>query len=71
MPRSEAQKRADKKYEAKVYDKYGIRFKKDELSFIKGFATAHGESLNAFIVEAVRDKIRRLQNAPESTQREE
>lgn len=57
MPMTEAQKRAHDKYESKTYDKYGIRFKKDELAGIREFAESHGYTINGFVVDAVREKI--------------
>ena len=50
------------RYEAKTYDKLYIRIRKDgadgaELEQIKAAAQAAGQSVNAWIIEAIRDKL--------------
>lgn len=58
--RSEAQKRADAKYERKAYDKVLLRLRKDKeptRDTITQAAAARGQSLNAFIIEAIQNKI--------------
>lgn len=65
MPISEAKLRANHKYDAKAYDKYGIRFAKGELDVIRSACETTGESLNAFIVNAVRDKLNKLKEPTE------
>jgi predicted HicB family RNase H-like nuclease len=49
------------RYNNKVYDKILIRTKKAELSHeqIKTAAAHSGESLNSFIVQAIKEKIER------------
>lgn len=61
MPRSEAQKRADRKYNAKRYYQIGIRFERSDIDDLKSAIESSGESFNAFVVGAVYDKLRRLQ----------
>lgn len=61
MTVSAAHLRATAKYEKKRYDRQGFRFDKGELDVIRKAAAANGESLNAFVVNAVRDKIARLE----------
>lgn len=53
---SEAQRRAKSKYNAKTYFQRLVRFPSDMEEAIK---TASGESINGFIVQAVREKIER------------
>ena len=62
MPETEAQKRAHAKYQSKAYDKILLRIRKDTeptREKIKKKAEASGMSLNAYIVEAIREKIDR------------
>lgn len=60
MTATPAQLRAIRKYNSKTYDHQGIRFPKGELDLIRKAAAENGESLNAFIVNAVKDKMNRL-----------
>ena len=53
MPVSEAQKKANKKYEAAAYDMLGVRVKKGERDRIKAYAEERGQSLNGFCKEAI------------------
>ncbi len=62
MPETEAQKRAHAKYQSKAYDKILLRIRKDTeptRETITKKAEASGMSLNAYIVEAIREKIDR------------
>lgn len=62
MPETEAQKRAHAKYQSKAYDKILLRLRKDSeptRETITQKAEAAGMSLNAYIVEAIREKINR------------
>ena len=62
MPETEAQKRAHAKYQSKAYDKRLLRIRKDTeptRETITKKAEASGMSLNAYIVEAIREKIDR------------
>lgn len=56
MPVSEAQKRATAKYEKEKYDKILTRFPKGTKEKIINTGT---ESINRFIIEAVREKLER------------
>ena len=49
------------RYEAKAYDKIYIRLRKDELSAddVRAAADRAGESVNAYIVRAVRERMTR------------
>ena len=54
---SKAQMEAKKKYEAKTYERISLRVKVGERDAIRSAADAAGKSLNAFIVDAVMDKL--------------
>ena len=59
---SEAKYNADKKSHAKIYDDVILKVRKDsEINgeFIKGYATARGESVNSFLLRAVTETIER------------
>ncbi len=50
------------RYEAKTYDKIYLRIRKDgtdgaTLAQIRAAATAAGQSVNSWIIEAIRDKL--------------
>jgi len=60
MPASEAQKRAKQKYEAKAYEKILVRIRADgdlTREQISRAAEAEGETVNAYILEAVRERM--------------
>lgn len=64
MPKTAAQARANAKFEAKAYDKILIRLRKDRLDdsglsreSITKAAEAEGMSLNAYILQAVSEKM--------------
>lgn len=54
---SEAQKRATKKYNDKVYDALHIRVPKGYANVIREEAKKRGESVNNFILTAIKDRI--------------
>ena len=56
---SEAQKKASRKYNEKKYDRINIYVNEGSRSKIKSHADATGKSLNAFINEAIFEKIER------------
>lgn len=58
MATTKAQQKAVAKYESKVYDKTLIRMPKGNLAIIKAAAEEQGESLNAYIVGAVNDRLK-------------
>ncbi|MGI6007687.1 MAG: ABC transporter ATP-binding protein [Ruminococcus sp.] len=64
---SKAQQKAVHKYVRNNYDRLEITVPKGRKSEIKAHAEAHGESVNAFVVRAVKETIERecngLQNA--------
>lgn len=60
---TEARKRANEKYNAKAYDQTLIRFRKDgdmTLEAVREAAERSGESLQGFILSAIREKMERL-----------
>lgn len=60
MPTSKAHIRATIKYEAKSYDKLCIRIRKDAditREDIQAAADLEGESVNAYVMEAVRRRM--------------
>ena len=59
MPVSEAQKRANAKYNAKAYDRVELKVKKGKKETIKAHAEQQGESLNGFINRAIDEAIER------------
>lgn len=58
MKQTEAQLRATKKYHEKL-DNIQIRVPKGEKEKISAYAAAQGESLNAFVVRAIKEAMQR------------
>ena len=61
MPASEAHMRATEKFEAKSYDKILLRIRKDgdlTRADIQHAAEQEGKSINQFIMDAVKEKIK-------------
>lgn len=59
MPISEARHRANEKYNAKAYDEIKVRVAKGEKEAIAVAAKQCGESVNAYIYNAVRERMQR------------
>ena len=57
MPLSEAQKRANKKYEAKNYERFQIMVRKGEKAAMQAFAKRNGESFNGFVIRAIKEAM--------------
>lgn len=60
---SEAQNKANQKYQRKAYDQTLLRFRKDgdlTLSDVQQIAEQHGESVQGFILQAIRERIDRM-----------
>ena len=55
-----ARTRANNKYSAKAYDRLNILVKKGKRSELKTIAEQQGQSLNAFVLSAIDEKIERL-----------
>lgn len=70
-----ANQRAVNKYVKANYDRINVTMPKGEKEVIQGCAAAHGESVNGFIMQAVRERMKRdsgappeiAQNGPEAT----
>lgn len=63
MPQTKAHIRATTKFENKTYDKFCLRIRKDgELTRadIMKAAEASGESLNQFIMTAIKERMERI-----------
>ena len=60
MPVSEAQKKAVTKYVKEKYDRIMLTMPKGKRDTIKEAANANKESTNAFILQAVDERIERL-----------
>lgn len=54
MPRSEAQKRADKKYIAKTYKRYAVNVRKEIAETIDAYCAEHNLSGSAAFTNAIR-----------------
>ena len=60
---TQAQNKATQRYNAKAYDTSTIRFRKDgdmTLEAVREAAERSGESLQGFILSAIREKMERL-----------
>ena len=60
MPASKAHIKATQRYEQKAYDKILVRFRKDSdvnRDTIKAAAEATGQSVNEYIVDAIKAKM--------------
>ena len=62
MAISKAQQRAVAKYDAKNYDKICVRIKKGQRDILKAHAEEQGESLNGWIVSAIKAKLKQDKN---------
>ncbi len=59
---SEAKKKADAKFDKKTYDNIRLRLRKDaELNktIVEEEAKKHGESVNAYVLKAIAERIAR------------
>lgn len=50
---------ANNRYTEKTYDRFTFRMRKEETESLREAAAAAGESVNGFILDAVREKIRK------------
>lgn len=71
MPASKAQQKAVSKYMKENYDMYQIRMPKGKKETIQTVAAAVGQSVNAYINQAIDERMNRdsagtVSNAPES-----
>lgn len=51
---------ANNRYTEKTYDRFTFRMRKEETESLRAAAAAAGESVNGFILDAVREKIKQL-----------
>lgn len=59
MPTTKAQQKAVNKYVKKNYDRIEIKTPKGRKTEIKNYAEYHGESMNAFIVCAINERMQK------------
>lgn len=59
MPVSKAQQKAVTRYVKNKYDRFGLTMPKGHLDEIKAHAEAQGQSVNAYINEAIDEKMSR------------
>lgn len=60
-PVSDARKRANAKYDAKAYAKILLRVRAEEIDEIRAAIEASGESVNGYILKAIRQRMEREQ----------
>lgn len=58
--KQKASTRAKRKYNAKAYDRLTLNVKKGRKDELKAIAEEQGQSLNAFVLSAIDEKINRL-----------
>ena len=56
---SPARIRANNKYNAKAYDRISLAIPKGQREIIKAHAASCGESVNAFIIRAIKEAMQR------------
>ena len=59
MPKTEAQKRATLKYDAKTYDRVELKVSKGKKTTLQTHAAERGESLNGFVNRAIDEAVER------------
>lgn len=69
MPASKAQQKATNKYIAKAYDRINLTVPKGKKDIIQAHAEANGQSVNAFINEAIDEKMKPGSRTPEVQER--
>lgn len=62
MAISEAQKKANQKWDSANLDRLSLAMPKGAKEAVKAFATAHGESVNGFINRAINEAMTGTQN---------
>ena len=65
MPKTEAQKRATQKYDAKAYDRIELKVTKGKKATLQAHAEINGESLNGFVNRAIDETVERDKKAGE------
>lgn len=66
MPASKAQQKAVAKYMKNNYDTFQLRMPKGKKDEIKAAADQEGKSVNAYIIEAIDEKMSGASSAPPS-----
>ncbi|MGF6990061.1 putative HicB family RNase H-like nuclease [Lachnospiraceae bacterium PM6-15] len=56
---SEAQNKATQKYIKSNYDEFKLRLPKGQKAIIKAHADAQGESMNAFVIRAIDETMKK------------
>ena len=69
VPVSKAQQKAVAKYTKANYDIYQVRMPKGKLDIIKTCSQAAGQSVNAYINQAVEERINRDNAAPSAAEK--
>lgn len=64
MPASKAQQRAVKKYMQANYDEIKVRVPKGKRDVIQAHAQQQGQSTNAYIAQAIDERMEREQESP-------
>jgi predicted HicB family RNase H-like nuclease len=59
MPKTEAQRRATQKYDAKAYDRVELKVAKGKKAALQAHAERKGESLNGFVNRAIDEALER------------
>lgn len=59
MPKTDAQRRANAKWEAKAYKRLVVRVRVEEFDEISAAIEASGESINGYIMKAIRERMDR------------
>jgi len=59
MPKTDAQKRATQKYDAKAYDRIELKVVKGRKADLQTHAAERGESLNGFVNRAIDETVSR------------
>lgn len=59
MPKTDAQRRANAKWEAKAYKRVVLRVRVEEYDEIAAAIEASGESVNGYILKAIRERMER------------
>jgi uncharacterized protein (DUF1778 family) len=59
MPKTEAQKRATLKYDAKAYDRIELKVTKGKKADLQAHSETNGESLNGFVNRAIDETLMR------------
>lgn len=59
MPLTDAQRRANAKYDAKTYDRLTCKIKKSDTLLLREHIAKRGESINGFLLRAIKETMAR------------